>query len=84
MIKANAVRALSEALKTNTTLQTLNLEREQEESEDDGRIADIVINQQAGNCFGDEGAIALGEALKVNTTLTALKLERESEESRED
>ena len=31
MIKANAVRALSEALKTNTTLQTLNLEREQEE-----------------------------------------------------
>ena len=29
-------RALSEALKTNTTLQSLNLEGEQEESEEDG------------------------------------------------
>ena len=35
-IGAEGARALSEALKTNTTLQSLDLGGEQEESEEDG------------------------------------------------
>ena len=35
-------RALSEALNTNTTLQSLDLGGEQEESDEDGWIADIA------------------------------------------
>ena len=68
-------------MKTNTTLQLLNLECEQEESEKDRRIADIAINkhQQAGNEIGDEGARELSEALKTNTTLQSLNLECEQE-----
>ena len=72
-------------MKTNTTLQSLNLAGEQEESEDEGRIADIANNQhkQAGNDFGAEGSRALSEALKVNTTLQSLNLYCEQEESEE-
>ena len=78
-------RALSEALKVNTTLDTLKLSCEQEESED-GRTAEIGSNQyqQAGNKIGDEGARALSEALKTNTTLQSLNLRGEQEESDED
>ena len=76
-------RALSEALKINTTLQSLDLGGEQEESVEDGWIADIANNkhQQAVNDIGDEGAGALGEALKTNTTLQSLTLTSEEEES---
>ena len=35
-MRAEGTRALSDALKTNTTLQSLNLGSEQKESEDDG------------------------------------------------
>ena len=79
-------KSLSEALKTNTTLQSLHLEREQGESAEDGWIADISNNQhkQAENWFGDEGASALSEALKTNTTLQSLNLFCEQEESEED
>ena len=82
-IGAEGARALSEALKTNTTLQSLNLGCEQEESEEDGWIADIANNQhqQAGNEIGDEGARALSDALKTNTTLHELNLGGEQEES---
>ena len=85
-IGAEGARALSEALKTNTTLQSLYLDGEQEKSEEDGRIADIANNQhqQTANNIGDEGARALSDALKVNTTLHTLDLEGEEEESGQD
>ena len=68
--------ALSEALKNNAALTTLDLAGEQEESEEDGWIANIANNkhQQAGNKIGDEGARALSEALKTNTALQSLEL----------
>ena len=83
-IGAEGARALSEALKTNTTLQSLNLGCEQEESEEDGWIADIANNkhQQAGNGIGAEGARALSEALKTNTTLKSLDLYGEKEKKK--
>ena len=69
-------RALSEALKTNTTLQSLNLRRDQEESEEDEWIADIANNQhqQAGNEICEEGVRALNDAMEINTSLTSLHL----------
>ena len=80
-IGAEGASALSEALKTNATLQSLNLEREHEESEDDAWIADIANNKhkQAGNKIGAEGASALSDALKTNTTLQSLYLWSEKE-----
>ena len=80
-IGKEGARALSEALEANTTLQSLDLLCEQEESEEDGWIADIANNQhqQAGNDNGDEGTRALSEALKTNTTLQSLNLWGEQE-----
>ena len=76
MIGAEGARAVSEALKTNTTLQSLNLICEKEESKDEGigRIGNIANNkhQHAGNKIGSEGAGALSEALKANTSLVSL------------
>ena len=85
-IGAKGASALSEAMKTNTTLQSLKLGCEQEESDEDGWIVDIATNQhqQAGNGIGAEGASELSEALKTNTTLYALNLFCEQEESVED
>ena len=79
-------RALSDALKTNTTLQELNLHSEQDESEEDGWIADIAnnYNLQIGSRIGDEGARALSEALKINTTLQSLNLSCEKDQSVKD
>ena len=67
-------RALSDALKTNTTLTELDLWSEHEESVEDGRIASIANNQhkQADNGIEAEGARILCEALNVNTSLTTL------------
>ena len=66
-------RALSEALKVNTTLTELFLESVQ--------LLDKVkqghsfnTNVKAGNRISDEGAYRLSEAMKVNTTLTTLSL----------
>ena len=75
-IGAEGTRALSEALKTNTTLQSLHLSSEQEESDEDGRIADIANNQhqQSGNEMRVEGARILSEALQANTTLQSLNM----------
>ena len=77
-------RALSEALKTNTTLQSLNIGCEQEESEEDELETLPTTNKSSDNGIGDEGARALSDALKTNTTLTALNLGREQEENEED
>ena len=54
-IGAEGANALSEALKANTSLQSLNMEGEQE-SVKDGRISDIANkHKQAGNEIRDEG-----------------------------
>ena len=68
-------------MKTNTTLQSLNLGREQEECVQNGRIAAIDNNQhqQADNEIGAEGARALSDALMINTTLQTLNLRSEQE-----
>ena len=78
---SEGVRALSEALKANTTLQSCNLWSEQEESDNDGSIAGIANNkqQQVDNYIGAEGARELSEALKTNTTLQSLNLRCEQE-----
>ena len=68
-------------MKTNITLQSLNLGCEQEKREEGGRIADIADNKhkQAGNNIGAEGARALSDALKTNTTLQSLNMDCEQE-----
>ena len=86
-IGAEGASVLSEALKTNTSLQSLDLECEQGEStKSDGTLLRIANNQhkQAGNEIGAEGASALSDALKMNTTLQTLNLKSEQEESVED
>ena len=67
--------ALSEALKNNAALTTLDLTSVQK-SEKDGWIANIANNKhkQTGSNIGPEGARALSEALKTNTTLQSLEL----------
>ena len=68
-------RALSEALKVNTTLTSLNLESAQQQEQDkDEQMHELSHNIKTGNKISDEGAFALSETLKVNTTLTTLKL----------
>ena len=72
-IGAEGARALSEALKTSTTLQSLNLRSEQKRKWD--RWVNCRHCQQptpTSRNIGDEGARALSEALKTNTTLQML------------
>ena len=66
-------QALSEALKINTSLTTLDLRCVQQSNgkQEHGQLQ----QKRADNKIRDEGASVLSEALKVNTTLTALKLE---------
>ena len=78
-------RGLSDALKVNTTLTTLNLECEQEwwslsglDVMDSNNEAHNLLNKhKAGNRIGDEGAGALSDALKVNRALATLNLASE-------
>ena len=67
-------RALSEALKVNTTLQTLNLSCVQQQQQHDSTMTQQQQRHKTGNGIGVEGSRALSEALKVNTTLQALNL----------
>ena len=66
---------MSEGLKVNTTLQSLDLWGVQKQQDK------TSLNDKAGYDIGAEGAVALFEALKVNTTLTALKLRREHQQN---
>ena len=75
-IRAEGTSALSEALKTNTTLKILNLKRVRHQQDLDNQWH-TNSNDKAGNNMGAEGVCALSEALKVNTTLTTLNLEGE-------
>ena len=75
-IQVEGVRALSEALKVNTTLTALNLKsvQQQQNKAQQPHRANIDEKNTAVNMIQDEGARALSEALKVNTTLTTLNL----------
>ena len=68
-------RALSEALKANTTLTALNLhgDQQQDTAAQQGHQT-VMSKDNTGNEIGVEGARALSEALKVNTTLETLDL----------
>ena len=74
-IGVRGAKAMSEMLKVNTTLTTLNLGGDGEDNikkkEKERRIT--------GNWIGAEGAKAISEMLKVNTTLKALYLHSENE-----
>ena len=76
---------MSDALKINTTLTTLDLRREQAQKTMvmiewigcDGLkqcCTHLVEQTQTDNNIGAEGACVLSDALKVNTTLTTLDL----------
>ena len=70
-------RGLGDALKTNTTLTTLDLSREQQdhkETQQEQGKHNGMRSDWADNGIGDEGARVLGGALKTNTTLTELNL----------
>ena len=81
-MRFEAARALSEALKVNTTLVTLNLGCVKPRQ----GIAKTLIHQSqlAGNDIPAQGVRALSEALKTNTTLQSLELycDRECEDER--
>ena len=74
--------ALAEALKTNTTIQSLNLSYNKLGPEVDIALAEVLktnttlqtLNLEHNN-FGPEGFLALAEALKINTTLQSLNLQ---------
>ena len=74
MIHDDGVHALSEALKGNSTLETLNLKCEHEKQDVQNQKATQTTTTKAVNQIFDEGACSMSEALKVNTTLASLNL----------
>ncbi|KAF8925557.1 hypothetical protein BGZ47_003198, partial [Haplosporangium gracile] len=83
-IGPNGAQALSEALKTNSTLTSLNLNNS---IEDNGAVAlsealktnsTLTELSLMHNWIGENGAQVLSGALKTNSTLIALNLERNS------
>ena len=78
------VKALSEALKSNTTLTKLNLDGVGKKKEGTQKISInnsfvSVLKSSTANKVRDTGATSLSEALKSNTTLTELDLTCEYE-----
>ena len=74
--------SLSDALKSNTTLTTLNLSGEDKRKKTHKRHpstihSSFLITLTDNGKFGDSGAVPLSEALKSNTTLTKLDLSSE-------
>ena len=78
-IGVEGVKAMSETLKDNTTLTSLNLWSEKGRKMEK-RKKGINIEQMTGNKIGAEGAKEMSEILKENTTLTSLDLGGEEEE----
>ena len=75
-IEKERARTLSDALRINTTVQSLNLEGKQDKSEEGRQVSSIANHksQQTENKLGDEGAQALSDILMVNTTHQSLNL----------
>ena len=79
-IGIEGAQSIGEALKTNTSLTSLNLgcektektgEKEKRHKHDQIKSPHTTIT---GNNIGVEGAQSIGEALKTNTSLTSLNL----------
>ena len=79
-IGVEGVKAMSETLKDNTTLTSLNLWSEKGRKNGEEKKKGINIEQMTGNKIGAEGAKEMSEILKENTTLTSLDLGGEEEE----
>ena len=73
-IGEEGVKAMCETLKTNTTLQSLNLDCKNEKRGEKIEKKGEEMQLFAGNEIGDDGAKAMCEMLKVNTTLISLNL----------
>ncbi|KAF9390109.1 hypothetical protein CPB97_009911 [Podila verticillata] len=78
----NGAQALAEALKTNSTLTTLDLQINKIGDKGAQELAETLkINSTLttldlqGNSIGGHGAQALSEALKINSTLTTLEFQ---------
>ncbi|KAG0010688.1 hypothetical protein BGZ81_002607, partial [Podila clonocystis] len=76
---------LSETLKTNSTLTTLNLQSNSIGDNGAQALSEALKSNSAlitldlwSNSIGDSGAQALSEALKINSTLTTLNLQDNS------
>ena len=69
------VCALSESLRVNSTLKTLDLGSAQQTGEEEVRTQIQQQQQQTENKPSTEGVDALSEALKVNSGVTTLALE---------
>jgi Ran GTPase-activating protein (RanGAP) involved in mRNA processing and transport len=77
----NAIKALANALRSNTTLTSLHLQANSFGDEGIKALADALKNNSAltsldlsCNTISEEGAKALADALENNTTLTSLNL----------
>ena len=75
-IKADGAKTMSEALKTNAILTSLDLWSEKENKR---RKNEKKRERMTDNEIGDEGAKAMSEMLKMNTTLKTLNLGSEEE-----
>ena len=64
-------KAISEMLKVNKTLTTLNLARGEERKEDQKEKEE---ERMTDNMIGADGAKTMSEGLKVNSTLTSINL----------
>ena len=85
-IGVEGARALSDALKTNTTLTVLGLGGEQQDTRKHNkraRQAQWHVEWLEDNKIDVEGARALCDALKTNTTLTELSLGSEQQDHKE-
>ena len=65
---------MSEMLKKNTTLTSLNLNGEKEEGKNVDENEKRTDEQLTDNRIGFEGAKSMSEMLKTNTTLTSLDM----------
>ena len=76
-IGKRGVKALSEALKVNTTLTSLDMSCGEERKKEKQKR--MMNERRADDGIGDEGAKSMSEMLKVNNVLTSLNLESEEE-----
>ncbi len=83
-IRSKGAQSLSEALKINTSLTSLNLRGDENEKKWKMREKKKwKWMKWIGNQIGPEGAKTLSEVLKINTSLTSLNLGGDENEMKE-
>ena len=75
---------MSEMLKKNTTLISLNLRCEKKKHGEDEGAKNTKGDRLVGNGVIDEGAKSVSEMLKKNTTLTSLDMSCEEEKKNQE